>query len=96
MGLSFGSVVGAPVGDSLVGAPEGEPAGDTVVRSVVTCVGGFPGVGRHLGPRRCDRHGRSQPIITISITHSILAILPLSCPYLHHSVLGRIIDHGTL
>ena len=53
MGLSFGSVVGAPVGVSLVGAPEGEPGGDTVVRSVVTCVGGFPGVGRYLGPRRC-------------------------------------------
>ena len=38
VGLPFGSVVGAPVGDLLVGAPEGETVGDTVVRSVVTCV----------------------------------------------------------
>ena len=55
VGLSFGLAVGAPVGDSLVGAP----VGDTVVRSVVTCVGGFTGVGIHLGSRRCGRYGRS-------------------------------------
>ena len=55
MGLSFGLVVGAPEGDSLVGAP----VGDTVVWSVVTCVGGFTGVGIHLEAQRCGRHGRS-------------------------------------
>ena len=55
MGLSFGSVVRARVGDSLVGAP----VGDTVVLLVVTCAGGLTGVGRYLGAWRCGRHGRS-------------------------------------
>ena len=59
------------MGDLLVGAPVGAPAGDTVVRSVVTCVGGFPGAGRHLGPRRCDRHGRSPAAYIKNLNNSL-------------------------
>ena len=90
MRLSFGSVVGAPVGDSLVGALVGATEGDTAVWLLVTCVGGFPGVGRHLGPQRCGWHGRSPADYNTNLNNSLnIGHFANMLPFFNHSVLGR-------
>ena len=92
VGLSFWHGSPTAVGDSLVGAL----VGDTVVPSVVTCVGCLTGVGKRFFSVGINQDiwglggvdvtaGLLQTIIGTTLSHSAKDLLLGSCLFLHHS-----------